>query len=122
MKILLVDDEERFVNTLRRGLETDGFDVDIALDEMTRVSAGDVRAQPLTWLSRLAAHHLPPEHEGRFAIQDVQDVSLRVVDFHLTGLLAMTAGDEQILQWLHESHCAAGNGRSHAGVHPHGTP
>ena len=32
MKILLVDDEERFVNTLRRGLETDGFDVDIALD------------------------------------------------------------------------------------------
>src|SRR5256712_6866199 len=93
-----LDDEvaDRLGNGLEPVRDPRGNDEHIALGDVTRLSASDVRAQPLPWLRHFPAHHLSAEHEGRFAIEDVEDVGLLVVHFDLPGRLAVTAGDEQI--------------------------
>src|SRR6266851_3604699 len=93
-----LDDEvaDRLGNFLEPVRNPRRNDEHIAFADVTRLSAGDVRAQPLTWPRHLAAHHLSTGHEGRFAIEDVENICLLVVDLNLTGLVAVTAGDEQI--------------------------
>src|SRR6185312_2812696 len=53
-----------------------------------------------------------PRHRGSHAVYGLASGDL------YNGV----AGDQQVIEWLYQSRCAAGDGQPDAGIHSHGTP
>ncbi len=63
----------------------------IALRQMMNFSSLDVSSNPLAGGSHFASYHLTSRDEWRFAIDNVEDVSLLSVEFNVTGSRAVKA-------------------------------
>src|SRR2546427_11115826 len=68
----------------------------VALRQVVRLPALDVRTHQLTWFGCLSSDHSSAGHEGCLAVYYVDYIRLFVVHLNLAGLVAVAARDRKV--------------------------
>src|SRR5690349_4122182 len=76
---------DRLGNFLEPVRHSRGDGDDVPLHQVMRLAASDVGAAPLTGLGLLTTDHVTAGYEGRFAVGNVQDIRLFIVNLDLSG-------------------------------------